>query len=76
MTEIEIIPPKRDGGKRSTSQPKPQLLTLIYAIAVIIVIFWLIGVVLHFAAWLIGALLPLAALVIIAGLIYRYIGKK
>lgn len=75
MSEIEIIPPKGT-GKQPNGNRKPPVLGLIYAIAVIIIVVWLLGLLLHFAAWLIGALLPLAAIVIIAGLIYRFVSKK
>ena len=75
MSEIEFIPPKSD-NKQPNGNRKPPVLGLIYAIAVIIIIVWLLGLLLHFAAWLIGALLPLAAIVIIAGLIYRFVSKK
>lgn len=71
MADIEIIPPQKDAKK-----PQPNnLLRTIYAIALIILIVWLIGIFLKFAAWLISGLVYLAAVIVIIGIILQLFRK-
>ncbi len=49
---------------------------LIFAIAVIIVAVWLLGLILKLAAWLISGLFYVAAIIVIIGLISLYIESK
>ena len=53
-----------------------KLSRLIYTIACIIVIVWLLGLVFRFAAWLINGLLYVAAIVVIVGLIASYFERQ
>lgn len=49
---------------------------LIYSIAVIILVVWLLGLIFKFAAWLINGLLYVAAVVVIIGLISTFIEQR
>lgn len=49
---------------------------LIYSIAVIILVVWLLGLIFKFAAWLINGLLYVAAIVVIIGLISTFIEQR
>lgn len=49
---------------------------LIYSIAVLVIIAWVLSVVFRLAAWLINGLLYVAILVIIIGLIVQFISQK
>lgn len=49
---------------------------LIYAIAVIIVLVWVLGWVFKFAAWLINGLLYVAAIIVIIGLIVNFMERR
>lgn len=74
--DIEIIPPTKQRNKRPSGAGSPNVWRLLYIIAAAIIVIWLLGVVLKFTAWLIGVLFPLAVLVIIVGLIYRYLHRR
>ena len=49
---------------------------LIYSIAVLVIIAWVLSMVFRFAAWLINGLLYVAILVVIIGLIAQFINQK
>lgn len=49
---------------------------LIFSIAVLIVIVWLLGQVFKLAAWLINGLLYVAAIVVIIGMITAFIEQR
>lgn len=53
-----------------------KLSKLIFSIASIIVVVWLLGLVFRFAAWLISGLLYVAAIVVAIGLIVAYIESR
>ena len=53
-----------------------KLTKLIFSIAVLIVIVWLLGQVFKFAAWLINGLLYVAAIVVIIGIIAAFIEQR
>lgn len=53
-----------------------KLSKLIFSIASIIVVVWLLGLVFRFAAWLISGLLYVAAIVVAIGLIMAYIESR
>ena len=53
-----------------------KLSRLIFLIAVIILVAWLIGLVFKLAAWLINGLIYVAAIVVIIGLISRFIEER
>ena len=49
---------------------------LVYGIAVLIIIVWVLSMVFRLAAWLISGLLYVAVLVVIIGLISQFISQK
>ena len=49
---------------------------LVYSIAVLIIIAWVLSMVFRLAAWLISGLLYVAVLVVIIGLISQFISQK
>jgi len=49
---------------------------LIYSIAVLVIIAWVLSMVFRLAAWLISGLLYVAVLVVIIGLISQFISQK
>lgn len=49
---------------------------LIYSIAVLVIIAWVLSMVFRLAAWLINGLLYVAVLVVIIGLISQFISQK
>ena len=49
---------------------------LVYGIAVLIIIAWVLSMVFRLAAWLISGLLYVAVLVVIIGLISQFISQK
>ena len=49
---------------------------LVYSIAVLIIIAWVLSMVFRLAAWLISGLLYVAVLVVIIGLIAQFISQK
>lgn len=49
---------------------------LIYSIAVLVIIAWVLSMVFRLAAWLINGLLYVAVLVVIIGLIAQFISQK
>lgn len=49
---------------------------LIYSIAVLVIIAWILSMVFRLAAWLINGLLYVAILVVIIGLISQFISQK
>lgn len=49
---------------------------LVYSIAVLIIIAWVLSMVFRLAAWLISGLLYVAILVVIIGLIAQFISQK
>ena len=49
---------------------------LIYSIAVLVIIAWVLSLVFRLAAWLINGLLYVAVLVVIIGLISQFISQK
>lgn len=53
-----------------------KLSKLIFSIASIIVVVWLLGLVFRFTAWLISGLLYVAAIVVAIGLIVAYIESR
>lgn len=53
-----------------------KLSKLIFSIASIIIVVWLLGLVFRFAAWLISGLLYVAAIVVAIGLIVAYIESR
>lgn len=53
-----------------------KLSKLIFSIASIIIVVWLLGLVFRFAAWLISGLLYVAAIVVAIGLIMAYIESR
>ena len=53
-----------------------KLTRLIFTIAAIIVIVWILGALLKFAAWLISGLFYVAAIVVIIGIISAFIENK
>lgn len=53
-----------------------KLTKLIFAIAVVVVATWILGLVFKFAAWLIHGLLYVAAVIVIIGLIAAFIESR
>ena len=49
---------------------------LIYSIAVLVIIAWVLSMIFRLAAWLISGLLYVAVLVVIIGLIAQFISQK
>lgn len=49
---------------------------LVYSIAVLIIIAWVLSMIFRLAAWLISGLLYVAVLVVIIGLISQFISQK
>jgi hypothetical protein len=49
---------------------------LIYSIAVLVIIAWVLSMIFRLAAWLISGLLYVAVLVVIIGLISQFISQK
>lgn len=49
---------------------------LVYSIAVLVIIAWILSLVFRLAAWLISGLLYVAVLVVIIGLISQFISQK
>lgn len=52
------------------------LTRLIFSIASLVIIVWILGLVFKFAAWLINGLLYVAAIIVIVGLISAYIQRR
>lgn len=53
-----------------------KLTQVIFAIAIIIVIVWILGALLKLAAWLISGLFYVAAIIVIIGIILAFINSK
>lgn len=49
---------------------------LVFSIASLVIIVWILGLVFKFAAWLINGLLYVAAIVVIVGLISAYLQQR
>ena len=49
---------------------------LIYSIAVLVIIAWVLSMIFRLAAWLISGLLYVAVLVVIIGLVAQFISQK
>jgi len=49
---------------------------LIYSIAVLVIIAWVLSMIFRLAAWLISGLLYVAVLVVVIGLIAQFISQK
>lgn len=49
---------------------------LVFSIASLVIIVWILGLVFKFAAWLINGLLYVAAIIVIVGLISAYIQRR
>lgn len=49
---------------------------LVFSIASLVIIVWIVGLVFKFAAWLINGLLYVAAIVVIVGLVSAYLQQR
>lgn len=53
-----------------------KLKNVLLAIGIVVVVFWLLGIILKVAVWILQILLAVAAVLVVAGLLGRYFDER